>query len=116
MRSGERSALDPDFVPVHHRVHALIERFPEGPPPEAEIKAIRSAVEETLPEYFSLGFEPRERAREQAKADTIAAIHAAAPFAPEDLYALSAQLPDIACAVRLKISDLELPPDQVSTI
>jgi hypothetical protein len=64
-RSGERSALGPDPVPVHHRIRELLARHPEGPLPEAELESIRKTLKQ--PRLGSIRLRPGLDARRQSR-------------------------------------------------
>ncbi|MDA1358927.1 hypothetical protein O1R50_04795 [Glycomyces luteolus] len=64
-RSGERNALEPDPVPVLHRVRELCGRFPEGPLPPAEVKALRESIDTPGPVERTLLPDRRTRTREE---------------------------------------------------
>ncbi|WP_112133246.1 hypothetical protein [Glycomyces dulcitolivorans] len=94
-RSGERSALDPDPVPVHHRLRELLARHPEGPLPKAEIVAIRKSLSPP-PQVRSAqppsDFESRKQARRAASARLAAIINGTNLNAPSGLRDLGDRL------------------------
>lgn len=126
--SGERNALDPDLVPVHHRIRDLLGRFPEGRIPAASIKALREDVMRPLPGSHqpdrpidgSSDFEARKQQRIAAHAARIEALRSAGTATGHDLELLTEQLRHTANGLgrvsQVDVSDLDLPPERLRTI
>ncbi|WP_030160811.1 hypothetical protein [Glycomyces sp. NRRL B-16210] len=114
-RPGERSALEPEPVPVHHRVRALLERFPEGPPPQAEIQGLLAALLPP-PEPRVGDYKAHKQIRDRIRSETVAAIEAAAPCTSERLRALSSRLPDVRWDMGIEAADLDLAPDRIRVL
>ncbi|GAA2159041.1 hypothetical protein GCM10009783_17720 [Glycomyces lechevalierae] len=119
--SGERSALDPDPVPVHHRLRDLLARHPVGPLPAAKLKEIHHSlhVPRTRPLVPSKDFQSRKQARRAAAAALAAVVNAAGPSTPDSLDGLGARLRSLVPEGRpphLEPSDLHLSGERVSAI
>ncbi|THV28441.1 hypothetical protein [Glycomyces paridis] len=130
--ADERSALEARTVPVHHRVRELLARFPKGPLPDGEVKALgeslaskaqrpnRGPLPEGVPdrERRSLSGAARQRAFAESQAELAAIIHAAAPFAPDDLRRLGERLREATPfpGVPRALGDLDLTSDERDTI
>ncbi|MEU5152962.1 hypothetical protein [Glycomyces sp. NPDC021274] len=129
-RSGERNALEPDLVPVLQRVRDLCGRFPEGPLPAAELKALRDSIEELRPGTRELlprrrprireSFEERKRNYKAAVAVLADVVRSASSCSDADLERLSEQLRGFRDDQRLRLDpksvDLGLPAERVRGI
>jgi hypothetical protein len=119
-RSGERSALGPDPVSVHQRLRELLARCPEGPLPEAELKAIQESLEP--PPAGSVrpsgDVQSRLQARRAASAQLSAILNATDPSVPDGLDALAARLRarESHCPSRIEPSDVHLSAEHASVI
>jgi hypothetical protein len=124
--SGERSALDPDLVPVHHRIRRLLELHPVGLLPAEEVKAIRDSIPRTSRSDREprAGQEASPQSREEAerqfnarKAAMTAVLRSAAACTDADLDRLSRDLrTDASNLLRphlAEASELDLPLEQV---
>jgi hypothetical protein len=109
-RPAERNAFEAAFVPVHHRVRALLERHPYGPPPSDAIKAIREAI---APSSDFRDLRDRLQASDQAKTELRVAMEAASPFTPERLRALADRMRSLPTVGRIVPADLDLRPEQL---
>jgi hypothetical protein len=117
--SGERSALDPDPVPVHHRLRDLLARHPEGPLPAAELEAIRKSlhVPRTQLTVPPKDFQSLKQASRAAAAPIKAVLNAADPSTPEGLDELGARLrSQVGPPPRIESADVHLSADQSSPI
>lgn len=108
-RPAERNAFEAALVPAHHRVRALLEHHPHGPPPSEAIKAIREAIAPS--DARDIG--DRLQASDQAKTELCAAIHAASAFTFENLQALAGRVRSLPTLGRIVPADLDLPPEQL---
>lgn len=129
-RSGERSALEPDPVPVIQRIRDLIGRFPEGPLPQAEVKDLRESIQKPRPGNRALlqdrlprtreNFKDRQRDREAAQAELADMVRSAASCSDTDLARLTEQIRGLRDDQRLRLDpesiDLGLRDDQARTI
>lgn len=129
-RSGERSALEPDLVPVLQRIRDLTGRFPEGPLPAAEVEALRESIEKPRPGSRALlqdrlprtreNFKERQRDRIAAVAKLADMVRSAESCSDTDLERLTEQLRGIRDDQRLRLDpetiDLGLRSDQARTI
>ncbi|THV41797.1 hypothetical protein [Glycomyces buryatensis] len=128
--SGERSALDPGLVPVHHRIRDLIAKYPEGPLPEAEVKAISESARRPFPGSGDPLSEPsfndrpdlktRIERRRAARAFLADIVRPAGSGVAADLERLSERLRHNTFRSgrppALEASDLDLPADRIHTI
>lgn len=129
-RSGERSALEPDLVPVLQRIRDLSGRFPEGPLPQAEVEFLRESIEQPRPGSRALlqdrlprtreNFKDRQRDREAAEAELAGMVRSAASCSDTDLALLTEQLRGLRGDERLRLDpksiDLGLRDDQARTM
>jgi hypothetical protein len=102
-RSGERSALEPDLVPVHQRIRDIRGRFPEGGLPGTEVRALRESIERPgsrvlLPRRGTktqAEFEAFTRERQAALAVLADLMRSAATGTDAELARLSERLRDL---------------------
>ncbi|WP_199041920.1 hypothetical protein [Glycomyces salinus] len=125
--SGERSALDPDFVPVHQRIRRILELHPEGLFPETASESIRESMAQQCPSESqsqsdrSAGeppnFETRKRRNKAEKSALIETLQAAGSALATDFTGLSEQLRSMSFVYRrvpsVAVSDIDLPPARI---
>lgn len=111
--SSERSALEPDLVPLHQRIRQLHLRNPDDPIPESEVKSLRKSATAVRPGSRDLlkdrtpnsrkALEASREDRRAAQAALVDMVRAAAPSTETHLERLSHQLRDLRYHWSLRI-------------
>ncbi|MCD0447000.1 hypothetical protein LO763_25615 [Glycomyces sp. A-F 0318] len=128
--SGGRSALNPDLVPLHQRLRALQRRYPDGPFPGGELKALqddaarpRPGSRQLIPDRpgrFRDNREARRNDRRAARGTLKEILQAAASGSPGALARLCEQMRGIQNhrGLRLKYDDdgLGLQSEAIRTV
>jgi hypothetical protein len=128
--SGERSALDPDLVPVHQRLRGLLELHIEGPILVAECQSVReslawqrphaSDMESNRPADARPGFEAFKLQRRTEQSTLVETLRAAGAASAQDFTRLSEQLRSMEFRYRrvpnIEASDIDLPLERTRAL